>query len=156
MVMSLENPKGLISANLACRRRVFERIGGFSPQFQRVKDGIGSLEDDEWIRRLWDAGLSGLCTVPHLMASTHVPGDRLTRGYHRRWHSGHGRFYALLRAPEMERSGVGSLWGVPAHLYRSSLEAFASWASDMLRGRPDKAFAHEVKLRFFRGFSASG
>ena len=151
MLMSASNPRGLISANLACRQSVFQRIGGFSPVFQRVKDAIGSVEDGEWNRRLWAAGLSGLY-VPQLLTSTHVPGDRLTRRYHRRWHTGHGRFYALLRAPEMETSGVGSLWGVPAHLYRSSLEAFASWASDMLRGRPDKAFAHEVKLRFFRGF----
>ena len=151
MLMSAQNPRGLISANLACRKRVFERIGGFSPVFQRVKDGIGSLEDDEWNRRVWDAGLSALYW-PNLVASTDVPGDRLTRGYHRRWHSGHGRFYALLRAPEMEKTGVGSLWGVPAHLYRSSAEAFASWASAILRGRTDDAFAHEVKLRFLRGF----
>jgi glycosyltransferase involved in cell wall biosynthesis len=151
MLMSARNPRGLISANLACRKRVFDRVGGFSPVFQRVKDGIGSLEDDEWNRRLWDAGLSGLY-LPDLVASTDVPGDRLTRDYHRRWHSGHGRFYALLRAPEMETSGIGSLWGVPAHLYRSSLAAMANWASEMLRGRPDEAFVHEVKLRFFRGF----
>lgn len=151
MVMSARNPRGLISANLACRRSVFDRIGGFSPLFQRVKDGIGSLEDGEWNRRLWDAGLSGLY-VPELVTSTDVPGDRLTREYHRRWHSGHGRFFALLRDPEMETSGVGSLWGVPAHLYRSSLGELAGWASQMLRGRPDEAFAHEVKLRFFRGF----
>ena len=151
MLMSARNPRCLISANLACRKSLFDRIGGFSPVFQRVKDGIGSLEDGEWTRRLWDAGLSGLY-VPQLVTSTDVPGDRLTRDYHRRWHSGHGRFYALLRAPEIETSTVGSLWGVPAHLYRSSLTAFAHWASDMLRGRPDEAFAHEVKLRFFRGF----
>ena len=100
---------------------------------------------------MWDAGLSALYW-PNLVASTDVPGDRLTRDYHRRWHSGHGRFYALLRAPEMEKTGVGSLWGVPAHLYRSSAEAFASWASAILRGRTDDAFAHEVKLRFLRGF----
>ena len=54
--VSADNPKGLISANLACRKTLLERIGGFSPQFQRVKDGIGSLEDDEWMRRLWKAG----------------------------------------------------------------------------------------------------
>jgi len=41
MLMSARNPRGLISANLACRKRVFDRIGGFSPVFQRVKDGIG-------------------------------------------------------------------------------------------------------------------
>ena len=57
MLLSPENPKGLISANLVVpQERSSNRIGGFSPLFQRVKDGIGSLEDDEWIRRLWKAG----------------------------------------------------------------------------------------------------
>ena len=32
----------LIGANLACRKGLIERIGGFDPATQRVKDGIGS------------------------------------------------------------------------------------------------------------------
>jgi glycosyltransferase involved in cell wall biosynthesis len=151
MLVSAANPKGLISANLACRRSVLQRVGGFSPRFQRVKDGIGSLEDDEWMRRLWQAGGRGLY-VPQLVTYTAVPDDRLTREYHRRWHRGHGRFYALLHAAEIEHSTVGSLFGVPAHLYRSALAEAGAWLSDVLRGRRDHAFSHEVKLRFFRGF----
>jgi glycosyltransferase involved in cell wall biosynthesis len=153
MVLSPDNPKGLISANLACRRAVLERVGGFSPTFQRVGDGIGSLEDDEWIRRLWKAGGRALY-VPELVAYTAVPGDRLTRAYHRRWHRGHGGFYALLHADEVERTSRGSLLGVPAHMYRAGLEATAGWMSAALRGRMDQAFLHEVKLCFIRGFVA--
>jgi glycosyltransferase involved in cell wall biosynthesis len=151
MVMSLENPRGLISANLACRKSVFDRVGGFSPQFQRVKDGIGSLEDDEWIRRLWKAGGRTLY-APDLVSSTAVPSARLTRAYHRRWHRGHGRFYALLRAEEMERSSRGAFLGVPAHMYRTALADAAGWLTSTMKGRPDLAFLHEVRLRFFRGF----
>ena len=110
MVLSPENPKGLISANLSCRKSLLTRIGGFSPLFQRVKDGIGSLEDDEWIRRLWNAGGRALY-LPDLIAYTEVPDTRLTRAYHRRWHRGHGRFYALLHAAEMEASTRGSFCG---------------------------------------------
>jgi glucosyl-dolichyl phosphate glucuronosyltransferase len=151
MVLSPDNPKGLISANLACRRTVLERVGGFSPLFQRVRDGIGSLEDDEWIRRLWKAGGRAMY-VPELVAYTTVPNDRLTRAYHRRWHRGHGGFYALLHADEVERTSRGSLFGVPAHLYRAGLAATAGWISATLRGRMDQAFMHEVKLCFIRGF----
>jgi glucosyl-dolichyl phosphate glucuronosyltransferase len=151
MVVSLENPKGLISANLACRKRLFERVGGFSPHFQRVKDGIGSLEDDEWIRRLWKAGGRALY-VPELITFTEVPASRLTRAYHRRWHRGHGRFYALLHAEEMEQSSVGTLLGVPAHMYRSAFAAMLGWLSASTSGRSELAFTHEVRLRFLRGF----
>lgn len=151
MFVSRENPRGLISANLACRKRVFERLGGFSPQFQRVKDGIGSLEDDEWIRRLWRAGGRAVY-VPDLVTYTDVPASRLTRTYHRRWHKGHGRFYAMLRANEMERSTVGAVLGVPAHLYRSAMADVVGWIRAAIAGHTDQAFLHETRLRFFRGF----
>jgi glucosyl-dolichyl phosphate glucuronosyltransferase len=151
MIVSQENPRGLISANLACRTSLFDRLGGFSPAFQRVKDGIGSLEDDEWIRRLWKSGGCALYT-PALVTTTAVPTDRMSRSYHRRWHRGHGRFYALLRADEMEQSSLGSFLGVPAHMYRSAVRDLAAWFAAVTRGRFDQAFLHEVKLRFFRGF----
>jgi glycosyltransferase involved in cell wall biosynthesis len=151
LFFSRENPRGLISANLACRKRVFERLGGFSPEFQRVKDGIGSLEDDEWIRRLWRSGGRALY-VPDLVTYTDVPASRLTRAYHRRWHKGHGRFYAMLRADEMERSTVGSILGVPAHLYRSAAADVVAWIRAAIAGQTDQAFLHETRLGFFRGF----
>jgi glycosyltransferase involved in cell wall biosynthesis len=151
MLVSASNQRGLISANLACRKTLLDRIGGFSPMFQRVKDVIGSLEDDEWNRRLWKSGGAALY-VPDLVAWADVPSDRLTRAYHRRWHRGHGHFYAMLRAEEIERSNVGSLFGVPAHMYRSALEDVGAWLSAVITGRGDEAFVHETKLRFFRGF----
>ena len=151
VLVSAENPLGLISANLACRRSLLDRVGGFSPLFQRVKDGIGSLEDDEWIRRLWQSGGRALY-VPDLVAHTSVPSTRLTRRYHRRWHSGHGRFYALLRAAEFERSSKGAILGVPAHVYRATIASAGSWIASLLTGRTDDAFTHEVRLRFLRGF----
>jgi len=151
MEVSLDNPKGLISANLACRKEVFTRIGGFLPQFQRVQDGIGSLEDGEWMLRFWKAGGRALY-APELVTSTDVPAARQTRAYHRRWHFGHGYFYGLLRAEEMERSAVGSLFGVPAHMYRSAVEDATRWCRATVSGAADKAFFHEMKLRFFAGF----
>ncbi len=150
MLMSRENPRGLISANLACRKRVLDRIGGFSPVFQRVKDGIGSLEDDEWNRRLWDAGLSGLY-VPQLVASTDVPGDRLTRDYHRRWHRATAVSTRLLRAGEWnERARLAfsacRLTSTDRRAERRWLDRRHSADDSMRRS------LHEVKLRFFRGF----
>ena len=151
LLMSSANPRGLISANLACRAEVLRTVGGFSPALQRVKDGIGSLEDDDWNRRFWKAGGVGLYE-PALVVWTDVPPERLTREYHRRWHLGHGRFYALMRAEEIERSNLGALFGVPAHLYRSALADLAGLIRSIVTGRGDTAFLHEIRLRFFRGF----
>ncbi len=46
----------LIGANFAFRRRAFEKVGLFKTDLQRVKDGIGSLEDHEMLLRLWRVG----------------------------------------------------------------------------------------------------
>jgi len=151
MTISAQSQRGLITANLACRRRLFDRVGGFSPAFQRVKDGIGSIEDDEWMRRVWKCGLSALY-VPELVAHASVPTSRLTRQYHRRWHSMRGRFYAALHAEEMEQTSTGSLLGVPAHMYRAAMASAVGWIAAAGRGRSGQAFMHEVRLRFFRGF----
>jgi glycosyltransferase involved in cell wall biosynthesis len=151
VTLSAEDQRGLISANLACRKSLFTRVGGFAPAFQRVKDGIGSIEDDEWMRRLWRSG-GRARYVPELVAWTDVPVSRLTRAYHRRWHAGHGRFYAVLRAEEMERSSKGSLFGVPAHMYRSAVTSAVGWIAAACQRRSAAAFTHEVRLRFFRGF----
>ena len=153
MIMSRENPRGLISANLACRKHIFGRLGGFSPAFQRVKDGIGSLEDDEWMRRLWRSGGIALY-VPGLVTYAEVPATRMTRAYHRRWHRGHGRFYARLRADEMERSTFGALLGVPGHMYRAAFREISGAITAILSGRADAAFLHETRVRFFCGFFA--
>ena len=46
----------LVSANLAVRRTLFDAVGLFAPELQRVKDSIGSMEDHELLMRCWHAG----------------------------------------------------------------------------------------------------
>ena len=135
----------------AFRRSVFDRIGLFSPAVQRVKDGVGSTEDHELLLRLYAAGGKALYR-PDLLVTADVPPDRLTRGYHRRWHRGHGRFHALMRTPSMERTNRGRLLGVPAHLFRTAAQDAAAWLTLRMRGDAAAAFAHETRLWFFSGF----
>ena len=149
--VNAENPLCLVSANLAFRREVFSRIGPFAPELQRVKDGIGSMEDLELLIRYWRAGGESLY-LPSLVVTTDVPDARTKKKYHRRWHRGHGRFYALMRSPEFERSSKRALFGVPAHLYRQSIIDAARWVGCSLTGRSERAFFYETRLRFFAGF----
>src|SRR6478672_13557 len=114
-----ENTIGVVSANLAIRREVFQQVGLFSPQFQLVGDGIGALEDHELIVRIWRSGGRGIY-LPQAIVTTDVPLERMTKRYHRRWQRGNGHFYALLREPEMERSAA-HLFGVPSHVYKEAL-----------------------------------
>lgn len=141
----------LIGANLAFRREAFDRVGFFSPDLQRVKDGIGSMEDLELQIRAWHAGRQGLY-LPELVVTAEVPPERLLKSYHRRWHTGHGHFYAIMRFEDLERSNKRPLFGVPAHLYRQMIGDAAAWLKHWMLGQEDDAFAHETRLRFFAGF----
>ena len=142
----------LIGANVAVRRRAVERLHGFSTELQRVGDGIGSTEDHDFQMRLLNGGAAALYD-PRIAARAVVPRQRLSKRYHRAWHRGHGRFFALMRDPAFERSGLGTVLGVPAHVYRSALREVAAWAASLATGRLTKAFAHELKLRFLTAFA---
>lgn len=139
----------LIGANLACRRAIFDAIGFFALDFQRVEDGIGSLEDHEFLLRALQSGRQGLYD-PRIVVHAEIQPDRLERAYHRRWHAGHGRFHALLRSEHMERTRWGSLFGVPAHLYRQAAADVMAWIRSFRE--PPRAFGHELRLRFFAAF----
>lgn len=151
VAVTTENPICLVGANLAVRRSVFHVVGVFATDLQRVKDGIGSLEDHEFLLRLLRIGRKGVYD-PRIMVRAEIQPNRLERVYHRRWHNGHGHFHARLRSEHMERTSVGTLLGVPAHLYRQALGDLVGWVRAKAVGEPARAFQHEVRLRFFEGF----
>ena len=142
----------LIGANFAFRQRAFEKVGLFKTDFQRVKDGIGSLEDHEFLLRLWRVGSRGLY-LPELVATAEIEPERMEKQYHRKWHFSHGRFYAALRSEEVERSKLGKLFGVPAHFYRQAASDLAGWIRDRIRHKQAEAFTSELELRYFCGFA---
>jgi glycosyltransferase involved in cell wall biosynthesis len=147
-----ERPVCLIGANVAVRRAAFEAAGGFSPRVQRVRDGVGSTEDHDFQLRVLAGGGTAVYD-PRLSVRALVPRERLTKGYYRAWHGGHGRFLALMRDPSFERSRRGTWFGVPAHVYRSALHEAGRWAGSVMTGRGAAAFAHELRLRFLAGYA---
>jgi len=142
---------GLISANLAIRRSALDDVGWFRTELQRVKDGIGSMEDQELLERMARAGKRGLY-APQIVVWADVPQPRMRRSYHRRWHRGHGRFYAISRSAAFEQTRKGRLFDVPAHLYRQAATDTLFWFKHILCGQTSQAFAREMRLWFFLGF----
>lgn len=149
--VSADRPICLVGANLAFRREAFELVGFFATDMQRVRDGIGSLEDHEFQLRLLRIGRKGVYD-PRIAVHAEIQANRLERAYHRRWHRGHGHFHALLRSEHMEQTSTGTLFGVPAHLYRQALTDVAGWVRATASRDPARAFRHELRLRFFHGF----
>jgi glycosyltransferase involved in cell wall biosynthesis len=148
--LDVRNGPGLVAANLAVRASVFADVGLFQPELQRVKNGIGSMEDHEFQLRLAAAN-KRLVYLPDLVVYAQVLKERLTKDYHRRWHRGHGYFYAMMRASDFEASKM-RLLDVPAHIYRRALADVYLWMKYRLQNEPELEFQHEVELSFFWGF----
>jgi glucosyl-dolichyl phosphate glucuronosyltransferase len=142
---------GLVAANVAVRASVFAKVGTFQPELQRVKNSIGSMEDQEFQLRLMNAQ-KNLMYVPELVVHAHVFPERLTKDYHRRWHRGHGYFYAVMRDDDFERSSKLRVLDVPAHVYRRALSEAYLWIKYSLRNEPELEFEHEFQLIFLWGF----
>lgn len=132
------------------RREALEAVGGFRPDLGRIKDAIGSTEDDEMQRRLWAAGRRGM-HVPEVVVHAPVPVSRLTKSYFRRWYTGHGRHYALMRVPDAEDSAA-RLFDVPAYMYRQAAACALRWLVHTARGDAARAFECEAQLHFIAGF----
>jgi len=151
LIIGGNSPRGLLTANIAFRRSVFDEVGTFSPHLQRVKNMIGSMEDTEFLLRVCRSSRQGLYS-PRMIARAPVEVERLSKTYHRRWHTGHGHFYAVMSDPDWERSSF-RLAGVPGHLYKQTLTHALKWLTTRATGNTDAAFTHECHLRFFRGFA---
>ena len=148
--VTANNPRCLVGANLAFRKDVLDGMR-FEPSMQRVKDSIGSMEDHELQMRLLKADRQGLY-APDVVVTTDIPASRLSKEYHRRWHRGHGHFFAIGRFEDLEPSKTGRLFDVPAHMYRQAAIDTVQWLRTIVRGDLNAAFTYELRLMFFAGF----
>ena len=138
----------LITANLACRRSVFERSGLFSPEYPRGQDREIQL-------RMWRAGCHGLY-APDVLVTVDVPASRLTKQHFRQWFRRYGSVHARMRLLEtIDRDGRlieprtrGTLLGVPPFLCRRLAEAVVAWMVAVARFRPLDTFFHENRVRY--------
>lgn len=148
VVMSPAHPHCLVGASLAIRRRAFDRAGLFSVDTQRVKGGIGSTEDFDWEKKVWEYGGHGVC-VPEIVCWSPIDPDRLQKAYHRRWHRGNGKFQAI--SCNSENEGPRRVLGVPLFVYRQAVQEAIRTVASRLTGKQD-AFRHETRFWFFIGF----
>jgi glycosyltransferase involved in cell wall biosynthesis len=146
--------------NKSFRRKVFEQVGMFRPEMGRIKDNIGSTEDHDLQLRIYLGGGQGLY-APSIIMMAEVPPERLEKSYHRRWHSGHGRYCAMMNLLEItdEQGRLNEkltsnvvLFGTPGFLYRTLLFESVHWLTSVLLRRESRTFQHENKLRHLVGY----
>lgn len=143
----------LVGASLAFRRRVFDRVGLFTPSLGRIKDGIGSTEDHDLQLRVWRAGMCGLY-VPSVVSFADVTPDRMQKPYHYRWHRGHGRHCAMMRLRELVPADLGPmtepedlvrLFGSPAFVYADLIRNAYRWLEATVRRKDPLFYANQLR-----------
>ena len=150
-----------LGANMAVRRTLVGRIGGFSPLLGRSSGAqILGQEVPEFLARARAAGGSGLY-VPEMLVRHHVPARRLTKTYFRRWWYGKGRSRAALEQLQpitelgLDLSQVPHVLGTPRFMWRGAAQALLGWAGAALRFDAEEQFRHETMLCYFAGYVAA-
>jgi glycosyltransferase involved in cell wall biosynthesis len=154
-LIDASHPVCLLTSNLAFRRDVFDRVGGFSADFPRA-------QDHELQLRFWLSGGRELYS-PTLVVHTAVPRERMRVDYHRRWHSWHGHMCARMRLRERtapdgsirsQPHRLRVIWGRPAFLWRELGGAVFDWFASLPGGDRAHRLDHEMHVRHLLGYIA--
>jgi len=150
-----------LGANMAARRSLFDRVGGFRTDLGRSAGRVVmGQEVPELLMRARTAGMRGLY-VPAMRVQHHIPARRLERKYFRRWWFGKGvSRSALEQSRPVTELGVDlkttpHVLSVPRYMYGSALRDVLGWMSNAARRRRAEAFRHEMMLAYFAGYFLS-
>lgn len=114
-----------LGANMAVRRHVVDRVGGWNPALGKLQGTLRTGEDHQFALEMLDAGFSGVYE-PEACVRHRVPAERLRLAYFQRWYYDNGGIDALLerRYPRTSRY----LFGVPRYLWRQFASDLSSAA----------------------------
>lgn len=140
-----------IGANMAVRRSVLDRIGGWNPDLGKLKNTLRTGEDHEFALKLAAAGFTGVYE-PEACVLHRVPADRLRLGYFFRWCYGNGRIEAGLE--QVYPSTNHYLLRVPRYLWRRLATDLTSTAIGILTGNPGRAASGAMRVAWFAGYVA--
>ena len=138
-----------IGANMAVRRHVLDRIGGWNPDLGKLKDTLRTGEDHEFALKLAAAGLAGVYE-PEACALHRVPADRLRLGYFFRWCYSNGRIEAGLE--QEYPSTTNYLLRVPGYLWRRLASDLVSTAIGIVTADLERTSSAALRIVWLGGY----
>jgi len=141
-------PGTLMGGNCVIRRRIFERIGLFDVALGQIGTSRLVGEDEDLYQRLLAAGARGVYN-PAFAILHHIPPDRLTKRYFRRWCFWRAVAWALIH--KKRRQPVTYVGGVPRYLYGRAARALVRLGAGLHRTSA-RRFSDELALWDLGGF----
>jgi glycosyltransferase involved in cell wall biosynthesis len=175
-------PRTVLGANLAVRKDVFVKVGGFPATLGKLRGTLLSGEDHELCRRVQDAGFVARY-VPQVSVKHWVPADRARVSYFLRWFYWSGITHAMMdtresKLPSQEparggpfdpSTGSGSpraesrgdrlraartLGGLPLYLVARAAKASARALAALAAGNRASALSMAIDVAFTVGYAA--
>ncbi len=146
-----------LGVNMAVRRSLVERIGGFRPDLGRNGKSLLGQEQAEFFYRSRQSGARGMY-VPTMILDHLVPAERLTRNYFRRWWYWKGVSHARLHRIHGETElglrleTVPRIAGIPRFVFGTALHNAAGWVRDSLARDPARRAQHVMMLAYSAGY----
>jgi glycosyltransferase involved in cell wall biosynthesis len=141
-----------LGANLAVRREVIERLGGFASHLGKLRGTLLSGEDHELCQRIQAAGLS-TAYWPAARVSHWVPVERTHLGYLITWFFWSGITHAALERDEPPTGRA--VLGIPAYLIRRFFGGIAGALGACAVGQASAARERLVDAAFAAGYAAA-
>jgi glucosyl-dolichyl phosphate glucuronosyltransferase len=136
-------PGILMGGNVVFTRSILQRVGPYTTWLGRTDKGLLTGEDEELYGRLLAMGAKGMY-LPNLIIYHHVPPERVTKSYFRRWCFWRGVSLGLL--DRTRKLPCAYLFGIPRWHYRNAFRGVLSTMKHAVvtPKDPAKAFAAEL------------
>lgn len=152
-----DEQKTPLGVNMAVRRSLIERIGGFRPDLGRSGASLLGQEQAEFFYRSRHAGARGLY-LPAMILDHEVSASRLTFDYYRRWWYwkgvSHSRLHRIHGRTELglDLATAPHVLGVPRFVLRSAARHAAGAVRAVLIGSAPRLAESIVKLGYCWGY----
>lgn len=146
-----------LGVNMAVRRSLIERIGGFRPDLGRNGKALLGQEQAEFFYRSRQAGARGLY-VPEMVLDHVVPASRLTRSYFRKWWYwkgvSHARVHEIHGRTELgiDTRLVPRVLGIPRFVFGNIVRNALAWAGAWVKPNAAKRAEHWLSLAYYAGY----
>jgi glucosyl-dolichyl phosphate glucuronosyltransferase len=138
-----------IGANMAVRRHVLDRVGGWNPDLGKLEGTLRTGEDHEFALKMMRAGFTGVYE-PSALVQHRVPAERLRLAYFHRWFHDNGVIVAGLEEeyPTTDRY----VFNVPRYLWRQCAADGLTFAGAAVRFDTARAAGAGMRLAWFAGY----